>query len=135
MGPGGGGGDALATSTARPLATKIFEVPALKKQYLRTYLSMLNGPYRPLDIIDRMHKLRDMIYSAVEADTQKLVTMAQYDNAMWSVATTAAPGGGAGGPGGGANLLGGTPGAALFCAQRALYLYDEVPRQVIANGA
>jgi len=131
-GPGGGGGEALSTSTARPLATKIFEVPALKRQYLRTYQQILNGPYNPIAISDRMHRLREIIYSAVEQDTQKLVTMAAFDNAMYSTATQPAPGQG-GGVGGG--FGGGTPGAAGFAAQRALYLYDEVPRQVLAAGA
>jgi hypothetical protein len=103
---------------------------------------MLNGPYDPLAISDRMHKLREMIYTAVEQDTQKLVTMAQFDDAMYATAPTAptapAPGGnpgGGGGFGGGGGGLGAAPGAAGFAAQRALYLYDEVPRQVLAAGA
>jgi uncharacterized protein (TIGR03437 family) len=111
-GPGGGGfGGGSAT---RPIASKLWQVPAYKQRYRTIYRSIVEKAMVPAQVVARMNALRDLIRPAVEKDTQKLVTMAQFEAAMTSDATTAAPGG----PGGGGAPQGGAPALQPFIEGR-----------------
>lgn len=85
-------------STARPIATKLWQVPAYKQRYRAIYRDIFEKQMSPAQVVGRMNALRDLIRPWVEKDTQKLVTQAQFDAAMMSDAT-AAPGQGSGAPG------------------------------------
>ena len=115
--PGGGGlGGASAT---RPIASKLWQVPAYKQRYRTIYRSIVDKAMVPATVIARMNALRTLIRPSVEKDTQKLVTMAQFDAAMTSDATTgdaAAPG--APGPPQGGGGAGGAPGLQPFIEGR-----------------
>jgi len=110
-GPGGGGFGGLGGG-GRPIATKLWSVPEYKQRYRQIYQRLVDQVLIPSQVIARMNAMRDTIRPSVEKDTQKLVTMAQFDAAMKGGGTGAAPGplpGGPGNPGGpGAGGFGGT---------------------------
>ena len=95
--PGGGG--IGGASVTRPIATKLWQVPAYKQRYREIYRSIVEKQMVTATLIARMNVLRDLIRPFVEKDTQKLVTQAQFDAAMTSDATSA-PDAGPGGAGG-----------------------------------
>ena len=101
--PGGGG----AGAATRPIASKLWQVPAYKQRYRTIYRGIVEKAMVPATVVARMNALRDLIRPWVEKDTQKLVTMAQFEAAMTSDATTSTPGGpeGGGAPQGGAPAL------------------------------
>jgi uncharacterized protein (TIGR03437 family) len=104
--PGGGGAGGPGGGGGRPLATKLWEIPQYKQRYREIYQRLVDQLFVPSQIIGRMNSLRDMIRPWVEKDTQKLVTMAQFEAAMKGGAPTdpgtpAGPGGPGGGLGGG----------------------------------
>jgi uncharacterized protein (TIGR03437 family) len=98
--PGGGG---FGGSGGRPIATKLWQVPQYKQRYRQIYQTLVDQVMVPSQVIQRMNTLRDLIRPWVERDTQKLVTMEQFNAAMTADATT----GFGGGPGGGGGLPGG----------------------------
>ncbi|MEP6538934.1 MAG: CotH kinase family protein, partial [Bryobacteraceae bacterium] len=114
-GAGAGGGGfpgGLGGSGGRPVATKLWSVPEYKQRYRQIYQRLVDEVFVPSQVIARMNVLRDLIRSGVEKDTQKLVTMAQFEAAMkGGEAGTITPGttpGGPGNPGGpGAGGFGG----------------------------
>lgn len=112
MPPGGGMPPAGGTGAqgGRPLATKLWEVPEYKERYRQIYQNLVEKVFVGEKILGRMNELRDMIRPWVELDTQKLVTMEQFEAAMTTDAAGANPGGGAGGGFGGGAPGGGAPG-------------------------
>ena len=102
-GPGGAGGGLGGSSATRPIATKLWSVPKYKERYREIYRSLVEKQMVPSQVVARMNALRALIRPWVEKDTQKLVTMAEFEAAMTSDAGSSNPGGGAvpGGPGGG----------------------------------
>lgn len=110
--PTPGGGD-TTTQAARPLATKLWQVPQYKQRYREIYRQMVEKSFDPTSVVARMNALREMIGPWVARDTQKLVTDQQYAQAM----TAETVGGGGTGapttptkPGGGGAFPGGDPG-------------------------
>lgn len=104
--PGGGG----IGGTGRPIATKLWEIPQYKERYRQIYQSLVDKAFVPSQVISRMNSLRELIRPWVEKDTQKLVTMAQFNAAMTGQGTgtpgnPGTPGGGGMGGGGGAPAL------------------------------
>ncbi|HWB99891.1 MAG TPA: CotH kinase family protein, partial [Bryobacteraceae bacterium] len=112
------------TQSARPLATKLWQVAKYKQRYREIYQQLVNSVLIPNTLVARMNTLRNMIRPWVSADTQKLVTMDQFEQAMTADTSGSMgngggqnglpsnPGGGNGGglPGGG-GFPGGAPGA------------------------
>jgi uncharacterized protein (TIGR03437 family) len=116
--PGGGMG-----STGRPVATKLWENPQYKQRYREIYQRIVDRVFTPSTVIARMNALRDIIRPFVERDTQKLVTMAQFEAAMKG-STTTTPGGG---PGGG--FGGGAPALEPFLEARAISVKAQLTGQ------
>jgi hypothetical protein len=81
-GPGGGLGGGGLGAGGRPVATKLWEVPQYKQRYREIYRRLVDQLLVPAQVIARMDSLRDMIRPWVERDTQKLVTMAQFETAV-----------------------------------------------------
>ena len=102
--PGVGG--AAVAQAGRPLATRLWEVPQYKQRYRQIYQQMVDKVLIPDTLIARMNALRGMIRPWVAMDTQKLVTMEQFDQAMTTDASSGATPVGTG-PGGG--FPGGVP--------------------------
>jgi spore coat protein CotH len=121
--PGGGGlppgGGVFGGSATRPIATKLWEVPEYKARYREIYQRLMDQVFFPSEVVARMNTLRELIHPWVEQDTQKLVTMAQFENAMTGqegpVASAPGAGGGRGGFGGG-----GAPALDPFVTARAI---------------
>jgi hypothetical protein len=99
--PPGGGGPGFG-SQARPLATKLWEVPEIKARYTRIYRKLVEEVFHVDKILARMNTLRTMIRPWVERDPNKLNTLEQFDAAMTQEAAAPAPGGPGFGPGGAA---------------------------------
>ncbi|MCX6623366.1 MAG: CotH kinase family protein [Acidobacteria bacterium] len=78
-------------------------MPEYKERYFQIYRRMAEKVFVPETLVERMNKLRDMIRPYVERDTQKLVTMAQFENAMRNSTS-----GGAGGSNAAPGLSAGT---------------------------
>lgn len=95
-----GGGPAQG---GRPLATKLWAVPEYKARYRQIYRQLVDKVFGAESVLARMTELRDMIRPYVEMDTQKLVTMEQFEQAMTAAGSSSGSGGGGqpGGPGGG----------------------------------
>ncbi|MCX6630536.1 MAG: CotH kinase family protein, partial [Candidatus Solibacter sp.] len=108
---GGGIGGGSAT---RPIASKLWQVPAYKQRYRTIYRSLVEKAMVPATVVARMNALRTLIRPSVEKDTQKLVTLAQFEAAMTSDATSGTPGG----PGGGGAPQGGAPALQPFIEGR-----------------
>lgn len=122
--PGGGGiPGGGATATARPLASKLWEIPEYKERYRQIYKDMVSRVFLANTTIARMNALRAMIRPFVEADTQKLNTQAEFDNAMTAPLT---PNGnpGQGGPGGTS-----APGLQPFIEARTAWLKTQFSTQ------
>ena len=111
--PGGGGGIGGASPT-RPVASKLWQVPAYKQRYRTIYRAIVEKQMMPAQVVARMNTLRNLIRPFVEKDTQKLVTMAQFEAAMTADATA----GTGGGPGGGGAPQGGAPALQPFIEGR-----------------
>lgn len=96
--PGDGGlpsGDTTAaTQSARPLATKLWQVPQYKQRYREIYQHLVDSVLIPETLIARMNTLRNMIRPWVSMDTQKLVTMDQFEQAMTADSSSSAGSGG-----------------------------------------
>ncbi len=125
--PGGGIG-----SQGRPVATKLWENPQYKQRYREIYQQLVDRVFTPATVISRMNALRDIIRPFVERDTQKLVTMAQFDAAMKGQTSTNPnpnpnPPGGPGGPGGG--FGGGAPALEPFIEARAISVKAQLAGQ------
>jgi spore coat protein CotH len=103
--PGGTGTADPTAAAARPLATKLWAIPEFKQRYLQIYKHLVDDVFRSDEIVARMTALRETIRPWVAKDTQKLVTMAQFEGAMTQTSTETttgqpaqgAPGGGGGG--------------------------------------
>ncbi len=81
--PGGApGGGPNQPSNTRPVASKLWAVPQYKERYRQIYKAIAEGVMIPSEVAARMESLRALIRPWVERDTQKLVTQAQFDNAM-----------------------------------------------------
>ena len=123
--PGGGIGGGFGGG-GRPV-TKLWEVPQYKQRYREIYQRLVDQLFLPAQVIGRMNSLRNMIRPWVEKDTQKLVTMAQFETAMkgGQTGTPADPGtpsgpGGPGGPGAGGGFGLGAPALEPFIDARAI---------------
>jgi uncharacterized protein (TIGR03437 family) len=112
-GVGGQGGGFGGGSATRPVATKLWAVPKYKARYREIYRSLVEKQMVPAVVVARMNALRTLIWSSVEKDTQKLVTMAEFEAAMTSDGGGSTQGGGTapGGPGGGGGAAPGGGGA------------------------
>ncbi|MBI4910763.1 MAG: CotH kinase family protein [Acidobacteria bacterium] len=139
--PGGGGGTA---QVGRPLATKLWANTEYKQRYRQIYQQLVDKIYHGDEIKDRMNSLREMIRPWVEQDTQKLVTMEQFENAMTTDTTGGPGGGGPGGPGlppgGGGRQGAGIPGLNGFIDDRLASITsqlaaDAIPTVAIATSA
>jgi len=135
--PGTGGPGAFGSNTARPIATKLWQIPAYQQRYRAIYRNMVDQVMVPSQVVARMNTLRDLIRPWVEKDTQKLVTIAQFEAAMTADATS----GGAAGPGGafGGGGLGGAPGLQPFVEGRVAsvkaLLNGQTPLTISATPA
>ena len=76
-----GGGGIGGASVTRPIATKLWQVPAYKERYREIYRNLVEKQMVPATLVARMNALRTLIRPSVEKDTQKLVTQAQFDAA------------------------------------------------------
>jgi uncharacterized protein (TIGR03437 family) len=95
--PGGG----PSGNAGRPLATKLWEIPEYKERYRQIYQHLITRVFDGSRTLGRMNELRAMIRPHVEAETQRLATMAQFNAAMEGTGTAPPPGPGfPGGPGG-----------------------------------
>jgi uncharacterized protein (TIGR03437 family) len=112
-----GGGGIGGASVTRPIATRLWQVPAYKQRYREIYRSIVEKQMVTATVTARMNALRDLIRPFVEKDTQKLVTQAQFDAAMTSDATSGLDGG-PGGPGGAGGIQSGAPGLQPFIEGR-----------------
>ncbi|MBV6430442.1 MAG: hypothetical protein IANPNBLG_00554 [Bryobacteraceae bacterium] len=119
---GGGGGQG---GTARPLFTRLIAVPSIQTRYLQIYKQLVEQVFNPTKIVARMIALRDLIRPYVVSDTQKLMTLAQFDSAMTSVSA-----GGTGGPGGGG---GSAPGLQTFVDARVAWLTGQLATAATAG--
>jgi uncharacterized protein (TIGR03437 family) len=88
---GGIGGGQGVNTTGRPLATKLWAIPEYKERYRQIYKAMLDGVFHSERLIGRANAMRSMIRPHLEADPNKLNTMAQFDAAM-TTAVGVAPG-------------------------------------------
>jgi hypothetical protein len=100
--PPGGGIGAPMGGGARPLATKLWEVPQIRDRYTTIYRRLVREVYKVDDLVARMIILRALIRPWVERDKNKLHTLEQFDNAMTQDSTLGPPdrpqgGGGQGG--------------------------------------
>ena len=84
----------VQSTATRPVAAKLWQVPAYKLRYRTIYRNMVDKVMAPSQVVSRMNALRDLIRPWVQKDTQKLVTIEQFEAAMTADATSA------GGPGG-----------------------------------
>jgi len=124
--PGGNAG----ANAGRPLATKLWEIPEYKERYRQIYKNLATNVFQSGKTIARMNALRAMIRPYVEADTQKLSTMAQFDAAMTATAAAGTGGGQTGAaPGGGA------PGLQPFVEGRLAWLKTQFDAQTYASAA
>jgi len=80
------------------LATRLWEIPELKRRYNEIYQRLATEVVDPEKVIERMNVLRGLVRPWVERDTQKLCTMEQFEDAMSKDIQAAT--GGQGGPGG-----------------------------------
>jgi len=90
--PGGGAFPGALGGTGRPIATKLWEVPEYKSRYREIYQRLVEQVFVPAQVVARMEALRDMIRPWVEKDTQKLVTLAQFEAAVTGLTTGPQPG-------------------------------------------
>ncbi len=91
--PGGGGGfPGGIGGEGRPIATKLWEIPEYKQRYREIYQRLVDQVLIPTQLIGRMNALRELIWPWVEKDTQKLVTMAQFEAAMKGSTAAGGPG-------------------------------------------
>ncbi|MFN0102492.1 MAG: CotH kinase family protein [Bryobacteraceae bacterium] len=111
-GPGGGipGG---GTNAGRPLATKLWQIPEYKERYRQIYKDIVSRVFLADKTVARMTALRAMIRPYVEADTQKLATLAQFDAAMTAAAIAG----------------GGAPGLQPFVEGRLAWLKTQLDPQ------
>ncbi len=117
--PGGPGGPGGARSAARPLATKLWAIPAIKARYIEIYRRLASEVYDADAIITRMNTLRDLIRPYVERDPNKLHTIEQFENAMTVEAAAPVPGiPGPGFPGAAAPRGGSAPALEPFLKER-----------------
>ena len=98
-GPGGGFGGA-GGSTARPLTTLLWSVPAIKDEYRALYRKLVDDVLTPDRLMMDAKLLHAVLRPHVEADPNKLTTLAAFDASL-TAAIPAAAAGGAGMPGGG----------------------------------
>ena len=122
---GGGPGGGTGAATGRPLASKLWEVPAYKERYRQIYKSIVERLYNPTTLVNRATTLRTMIRPYVDADPNKLNTTAQFDAAM--TGTTTGTGGGQPGQGGGGNA----PGLQTFIEGRTAWLKTQFASQTL----
>lgn len=98
--PGGGqgapAGGGMVTSTARPLATRIWEIPQYNVRYYQIYRWLANS-IDVNQVTARMTALHDMIRPWVQKDTNNLNTFQEFET---SLTQDLAPAGGGGFPGG-----------------------------------
>ncbi len=80
--PGGNGKVQASFGGARPLITKLWEVPEFLARYREIVKQLNQQVVRPDAVIARMEALRTMISPWVEKDANKLVTMDQFNKAM-----------------------------------------------------
>lgn len=139
-GPGGGRGfpgapGAPAGQNARPLATRLWQVPEYKQRYREIYQRLVDRVFLADMMLARMNVLRDRIRPWVAGDTQKLVTMEQFEQALTvdQAAPALAPGapGGPGGAGPGASA----PGIQPFIEGRIVSVKSQLAGQTAAANA
>ena len=132
----GGGGGIGGRATTRPIASKLWQVPAYQQRYRTIYRGVVDKVMVPSQVVSRMNALRDLIRPWVQKDTQKLVTIEQFEAAMTADATSGAAGPG-GAPGGGG--LGGAPGLQPFIEGRVAsikaLLDSQIPLTISATPA
>lgn len=119
-----GGGLPGGRNNARPLLTKLWSIPEYKERYLQIYRRLTETVYLPESIGTRAQTLQAMIRPWLEADTQKLSTLAAFDASLTQPLTTGGfpgfPGpGGPGGPGGA------QPGIRTLLDARAAWLKSQ----------
>jgi hypothetical protein len=66
----------------RPLATRMWAVPEYQERYRQIYARIVEHYFKSHAVLERMNTLRAMIRPWVKKDTQKLVTMEQFNHAM-----------------------------------------------------
>ena len=134
-GAGGAGGIGGRAAT-RPIASKLWQVPAYKLRYRAIYRNMVDKVMVPSQVVSRMNALRDLIRPWVQKDTRKLVTIEQFEAAMTADATSAGAPGPGGAPGG---ALGGAPGLQPFIEGRVVsvkaLLDSQTPLTISATPA
>lgn len=126
--PGGGGGfpgGGGAASATRPLATKLWEIPEYKERYRQIYSALVSRIYTPEKLTARANAIRSMIRPYVQADTQLLSTLEQFESAMTAPLNAQQPGGQPGGGFTGTN----TPGLQTVIDGRVAWLKTQFATQ------
>ena len=82
----------VQSTATRPIASKLWQVPAYLQRYRTIYRNMVDKVMVPSQVVSRMNALRDLIRPWVQKDTQKLVTIEQFEAAMTAEATSGGPG-------------------------------------------
>jgi uncharacterized protein (TIGR03437 family) len=108
-------------SSDRPLAIKLWAVPEYRERYYQIYKQLVENVFLEDEIVARMTALHEMVRPYVTADTQKLVTQDQFDQAMTFVP---APG-----PDGDA-----IPGLQPFVEARLAFLRVQLPAVQTSGG-
>ena len=104
-------------------------MPAYKARYRQIYQRLVDQVLLPDLLTARMNALRDMIRPWVGMDTQKLVTMDQFEQAMTADSSAGTPAG-PGGPGGlGGGGMGSAPGLQPFLAARSKSVKAQLAAQ------
>ena len=124
-GPGGGGLDttamknlsplAVSTVTDRPLINKLLQNATYKRMYLAHIRTILEEMFISGDYLDKALEQQAIIDAAVQSDTHKFYTYAQFLSNVYSGTT-----GGSGGPGGGS-----LPGIVSLMNGRKTYLLSN----------
>ncbi len=123
--PGGG-----AASATRPLATKLWEIPEYKERYRQIYSDLVARIYNPEKLVARANAIRSMIRPYVQADTQLLNTVEQFESAMTAPLTPQLPGSQPGGlPGGGGFTGASAPGLQAVIDGRVAWLKTQFANQ------
>jgi len=118
------GGAPGGRNNARPLLTKIWGIPEYKERYLQIYRRLAETVYLPESLGARARTLQAMIRPWLEADTQKLSTLAAFDASLTQPLTTQ-PGGPGGFPGMGGGFGGSQPGIQTLLDARAAWLKTQ----------
>ena len=74
----------VSSTTNRPLASKIFDTPALRQQYFQAYSALFTGLFSEAQLFPQIDAIANLIRPRVYADPRKMYTNAQFDQNLVS---------------------------------------------------